>query len=100
MHSIAGVPVTVETCPHYLNFINEEVPEGDTRYKCAPPLRDRSNRDKLWEYLLGGKIDTLASDHSPAPPDMKLLEEGNFQTSWGGIAGKLHSLGLDSLVQN
>ena len=83
----AGLAVSVETCPHYLNFANEKVPDGDTRYKCAPPLRASANQDKLWEYLVEGKINTLASDHSPAPPEMKLLEQGDFKNSWGGIAG-------------
>ena len=82
-----GLPVSVETCPQYLNFASEEVPDGDTRYKCAPPIRDAANRDSLWNHLVNGRINMLASDHSPAPPEMKLMEEGDFKNSWGGIAG-------------
>jgi allantoinase len=82
----AGLPLTVETCPHYLCFAAEEIPDGDPRFKCAPPIRDRENRDRLWEALGNGLIDTIASDHSPAPPALKELATGNLQTAWGGIA--------------
>jgi len=82
----AGLPVTVETCPHYLYFCAEEIPDGATLCKCAPPIRSRENREKLWQGLKGGIIDLVATDHSPCPPAMKKLEEGSFQTAWGGIA--------------
>uniref|UniRef100_A0A0E0H7K5 allantoinase n=1 Tax=Oryza nivara TaxID=4536 RepID=A0A0E0H7K5_ORYNI len=81
-----GARVSVETCPHYLAFSAEEVPDGDTRFKCAPPIRDSTNRDNLWEALLDGHIDMLSSDHSPSAPDLKLMEEGNFLRAWGGIS--------------
>jgi allantoinase len=80
------LPVTVETCPHYLFFSAEEVPDGATLYKCAPPIRLRENRESLWDALREGVIDLVATDHSPCPPEMKKLDEGDFQTSWGGIA--------------
>jgi allantoinase len=82
-----GLPVSVETCPHYLHFCAEEIPNGATLCKCAPPIRLRDNREKLWQGLRDGIIDLVASDHSPCPPAMKRLEEGNFKTAWGGIAG-------------
>jgi allantoinase len=81
-----GLPVTVETCPHYLHFCAEEIPDGATLYKCAPPIRSRENREKLWRGLKDGIIDLVATDHSPCPPAMKRLQEGNFSTAWGGIS--------------
>jgi allantoinase len=82
----AGVPLTVETCPHYLTFAAEEIPDGDPRYKCAPPIRGRDNRERLWEGLTAGLIDTIGSDHSPCPPGLKHLETGDLRRAWGGIA--------------
>ncbi|MFZ3264047.1 MAG: allantoinase AllB [Terriglobales bacterium] len=81
-----GLPVSVETCPHYLHFCAEEIPDGATLCKCAPPIRSRENREKLWQGLREGIIDLVATDHSPCPPAMKRLAEGNFKTAWGGIA--------------
>ena len=81
-----GVPVTVETCPHYLTFAAEEIPDGATTFKCAPPIRARHHREALWDGLAGGVIDLVASDHSPAPPELKCLESGDFLQAWGGIA--------------
>jgi allantoinase len=82
----AGLPVTVETCPHYLVFAAEEIPDGDPRFKCAPPIRERDNRDRLRAAVRDGRIDYLASDHSPAPPALKHLDTGNLERAWGGIA--------------
>jgi len=82
----AGWPLTVETCPHYLYFAAEEIPDGDPRFKCAPPLRERENRQRLRAALREGLIDTIGSDHSPAPPALKHLDTGNLQRAWGGIA--------------
>ena len=79
-----GLPVTIETCPHYLHFAAEQIPDGGTLYKCAPPIRSRANREGLWQGLLDGVIDLIATDHSPCPPAMKA---GNFRQAWGGIAG-------------
>lgn len=85
-----GVPITVETCIHYLWFAAEEIPSGATEYKCAPPIRSAANREELWNALFDGLIDFVASDHSPCPPEMKHREEGKWSRAWGGIA----SLGL------
>ena len=78
-----GLPVTVETCPHYLHFFAEQIPAGGTLFKCAPPIRSRANREALWQGLRDGIIDLIATDHSPCPPSMK---EGDFRKAWGGIA--------------
>ncbi len=82
----AGLSVTVETCPHYLHFAAETIPQGATLFKCAPPIRSRENCDRLWQGLRDGTIDLVATDHSPCPPEMKRLAEGNFRTAWGGVA--------------
>jgi len=81
-----GLPVTVETCPHYLHFAAEEIRHGATAFKCAPPIRERENRERLWRALSERDIDMIASDHSPAPPDLKCLDSGDFTRAWGGIA--------------
>ncbi|TQD88352.1 hypothetical protein C1H46_026096 [Malus baccata] len=81
-----GDSLTVETCPHYLAFSAEEIPDGDTRFKCSPPIRDAANKEKLWEALLEGHVDMLSSDHSPAMPELKLLDGGDFLRAWGGIS--------------
>jgi allantoinase len=86
-----GLPLTVETCPHYLTFAAEEIPDGATEYKCAPPIRDEAERDALWEALIAGDIDLVASDHSPCPPELKQTE-GDFFSAWGGIASLQLSL--------
>lgn len=82
-----GVPLTVESCPHYLTLAAEEIPAGDTSYKCCPPIRDSANRDLLWRALQDGLIDCVVSDHSPSTPDLKDLDTGDFGTAWGGVAG-------------
>jgi allantoinase len=82
----SGLPVSVETCPHYLHLEAETIPDGATQYKCAPPLRGRSNRQQLWGGLKDGIIDMVVTDHSPCPPAMKRSAEGNFRDAWGGIA--------------
>jgi allantoinase len=81
-----GVAVTVETCPHYLTFSAEDIADGDTRFKCAPPIRQSAERQRLWEALIAGDIDLIATDHSPAPPSMKCIDGGDFVAAWGGIA--------------
>jgi allantoinase len=80
------LPVTVETCPHYLHFPAETIARGATLFKCAPPIRSRENCDRLWQGLRAGTIDLVATDHSPCPPEMKRLAKGDFRTAWGGIA--------------
>ena len=89
------VPITVETCPHYLCLTSEEVPDADTTYKCAPPIRPDANRRALWGGVADGTIDAIVSDHSPCVPGLKKLEEGNFMEAWGGIASL--SLGLPAV---
>jgi allantoinase len=81
-----GLSVSVETCPHYLHFAAEEISDGNTLCKCAPPIRGRANREKLWQGLREGVIDLVATDHSPCPPAMKGLEQGDFKTAWGGVS--------------
>jgi allantoinase len=81
-----GVPVTAETCPHYLSLDAGQVPDGATEYKCCPPIRDVCNQDGLWDALAVGTIGSVVSDHSPCPPAMKSRETGDFSTAWGGIA--------------
>jgi allantoinase len=87
-----GLPVTVETCPHYLHCAAEEIPDGATLFKCAPPIRSAENREQLWRALMDRTIDLIATDHSPCPPEMKHLkatapgeEAGRFDEAWGGI---------------
>ena len=87
-----GLPLTVETCPHYLTFAAEEIPDGDPRYKCAPPIRSAANREALWEGLRSGTIDTIGTDHSPAPPGLKHLDSGDLARAWGGISSLQISL--------
>ena len=83
----ASVPVTAETCPHYLTFAAEEIVDGATEYKCAPPIRRSSHRDALWDGLGRGVLDLIATDHSPSPPELKRPgDAGDFMAAWGGIA--------------
>lgn len=81
-----GLPLTAETAQHYLYFNAETIPDGNTAFKCAPPIREKRNNDQLWKALESGIIDFVATDHSPAPPAMKELESGDFMKAWGGIA--------------
>ena len=87
-----GLPLTVETCPHYLTFAAEEIPDGATQFKCCPPVRERENREQLWAALADGTIDMVVSDHSPCVPALKLMEKGDFMEAWGGIATLQFSL--------
>jgi allantoinase len=82
-----GVRITVETCPHYLTFNAEEVPDGATSFKCCPPIREASHREALWAALVDGDIDLVVSDHSPCTTELKRLDAGDFALAWGGIAG-------------
>lgn len=84
--------LSVETCPHYLYFQAETIPDGEPVYKCAPPIREKNNNDRLWEALRAHQIDFIASDHSPAPPELKQLSRGDLFRAWGGIAGLQFSL--------
>ncbi|CAK9037425.1 Probable allantoinase 1 [Durusdinium trenchii] len=106
-----GLPLTVETCPHYLYFASETIPDGACQFKCAPPIRDSANRELLWQAFEAGDIDFIASDHSPCPPADKRLDEGRFDLAWGGISSiqltlpivwtlaKQRGIGLQRLAQ-
>ena len=87
-----GVAVSAETCPHYLTFDAESIPDGATLLKCCPPIREAANRERLWRGLADGVLDLVASDHSPCPPENKHLASGDFDTAWGGIASLQLSL--------
>jgi len=82
-----GLPLTAETCPHYLHFTAEAIPDGATPFKCAPPIRDAANKEALWRALADGVLDLVASDHSPCSPELKAIEAGDFAAAWGGVAG-------------
>jgi len=90
-----GVRISAETCPHYLTFAAEEIPDGATQYKCCPPIREAENREHLWDGLRGGAIGLVVSDHSPSTIDLKHLDTGDFGTAWGGIASL--QLGLSAV---
>jgi len=81
-----GVRLTAESCPHYLALAAEEIGDGETAFKCAPPIREAANRDLLWDGLRDGVLDLVVSDHSPCTPAMKELDTGDFGTAWGGIS--------------
>lgn len=87
-----GLPLTVETCQHYLYFTAEQIKDGQTEFKCAPPIRERVNNERLWAALKEAVIDFVATDHSPAPPEMKELVSGDFMKAWGGISSVQFSL--------
>lgn len=89
-----GVKITVETCPHYLTLLAEEIPNGATAFKCCPPIREASNRELLWQGLLDGTIDCIVSDHSPSTIDLKDVENGDFGVAWGGVASLQLGLSL------
>lgn len=90
-----GLPITVETCPHYLCLEAESIADGATLFKCAPPIRERNNQAELWRGLLDGTIDFVITDHSPCTPQLKELERGHFHDAWGGIASL--QLGLSTI---
>ena len=81
-----GLPITVETCPHYLSFDAETIGEGATQFKCCPPIREADNRERLWQALAAGDIDCVVSDHSPCTPELKRLDVGDFGLAWGGVS--------------
>jgi allantoinase len=86
------IPITVETCPHYLTFVAEEISDGATQFKCAPPIRERDNNEALWNALHSGLINLVVTDHSPCPPQMKCTDTGDFMRAWGGISSLQLSL--------
>jgi allantoinase len=81
-----GLRITAETCPHYLCFTAEDIPDGATQFKCCPPIREDANRDALWRGLADGVIDFIVSDHSPCTEELKRLDTGDFGHAWGGVA--------------
>jgi len=81
-----GVTVTVETCPHYLTVAAEEIRDGDTLFKCSPPIREAVNQERLWSGLSEGVLDLVVSDHSPGTVAMKELDTGDFGSAWAGIS--------------
>lgn len=82
----AGLPLTVETCFHYLCLNAEDIPAGRPEFKCCPPVREASNRDLLWEALKDGTIDCVVSDHSPCVLELKHMHDGDIMSAWGGIS--------------
>ena len=92
-----GLRVTVETCPHYLCFAAETIPDAAPQFKCCPPIRDRGNREELWSALRAGVIDTIVSDHSPATAQEKNRGDGDLQQAWGGVSGL--QVGLAAVAQ-
>ncbi|MDQ3628614.1 MAG: allantoinase AllB [Actinomycetota bacterium] len=89
-----GIRITVETCPHYLTVCAEQIGDGQTQFKCCPPIRDDSNRDGLWQALADGVIDVIVSDHSPCTPELKLFTTGDFGAAWGGVSSLQLGLSL------
>jgi allantoinase len=87
-----GLPLTVETCPHYLSITSEEIQDKATHFKCAPPIREKENQELLWSAVKSGLIDFIVSDHSPCTPHLKHLDKGDFISAWGGIASIQFSL--------
>ena len=83
-----GIPITAETCPHYLHFAQQSIPDGDPRFKCAPPIRERMQREILWNALKTGVLTSVVSDHSPTTPENRGLTGGpvDLQKAWGGIS--------------
>jgi len=82
-----GLPLTAETCAHYIYFNAEEIPDSSCIYKCAPPIREKDNNEQLKKAFTNGTLDFITTDHSPAPPAIKEIESGNLKKAWGGIAG-------------
>lgn len=89
-----GLPLTVETCHHYLNLSAETIPARATQYKCCPPIRESGNQERLWTAIMDGDIDMIVSDHSPCTPDLKLPGEKDFMQAWGGISSLQFGLSL------
>ncbi|MGK2874905.1 MAG: allantoinase AllB [Nocardioides sp.] len=92
-----GLPVTVETCPHYLTFSADTIPDASPQFKCCPPIRDSGNREELWSALRAGIIDSIVSDHSPATAEEKSRGDGDLQQAWGGVSGL--QVGFSALAQ-
>ncbi len=89
-----GLPLSAETTPHYLRLEAEAIPAGATAFKCAPPIREHENREKLWAGLAEGVIESVVTDHSPCTPELKVMDRGDFEAAWGGIASLQLGLGV------
>jgi len=89
-----NIPITVETCPHYLSFFSETIPNGKTLFKCCPPIREKENRESLWNGLISNDIDFIVSDHSPCIPQLKCIESGDLDKAWGGISSLQFGLSI------
>jgi allantoinase len=89
-----GLKFSAETCPHYLTISAEDIPDGKTLFKCCPPIREESNRNRLWQAIKKGAIDFIVSDHSPCTPKLKLIDSGDIEKAWGGISALQFSLPL------
>jgi allantoinase len=89
-----GLPLTAETCPHYLSLHADRVPDGATEFACAPPIRDEANCDALWAALADGTLDMVVSDHSPCAAELKFAASGDFGRAWGGISSLQLGLSL------
>jgi len=82
-----GASLTVETCPHYLSFSAEDVQRLGPALKCAPPIRDATSRERLWQHVLAGEVDLIASDHSPCTAELKTRGDRDIWEAWGGVTG-------------
>jgi allantoinase len=89
-----GVSISAETCPHYLTLSADDISDGATEFKCAPPIRDRGHREALWEGLHHGALDLIVTDHSPCPPALKRRDAGDFFLAWGGVSSLELSLSV------
>jgi len=89
-----GLKLTAESCPHYLTLFAEEIPDGKTLFKCCPPIREKSNREKLWQGLSDGIISFVVSDHSPCTPQLKHIDSGDIENAWGGISSLQFGLSI------
>lgn len=84
--------LTAETCPHYLLFSAEEIPDGAPLFKCAPPIRSDANRKRLWKLMGNDGLSMISSDHSPVHTMMRNIESGDVRSAWGGISGLQYRL--------
>ncbi len=89
-----GLRFTAETCPHYLTIASENIPDGKTLFKCCPPIREKKNREHLWQAVTDGRLDFIVSDHSPCTPDLKHIDTGDIEKAWGGISALQFGISL------
>jgi allantoinase len=89
-----GLPLTAESCPHYLTLCAEDIPDGQPLFKCCPPIRGKANQERLWQGLIDHVVDFIVSDHSPCSPKLRLLDTGDIEQAWGGISSLQFGLSL------